>query len=416
MSQRIYSFEEHQLCMKKIDSDALYVMQKLRSAGYIAYLVGGSVRDLLLRKNPKDFDICTSAQPEEIKKIFRNCILVGRRFRLAHIRFGKKILEVSTFRSGDNERDELIVRDNKWGTAKEDALRRDFTINALFYDPDSQSIIDYIGGFEDIQKQILRTIGQPFIRFRQDPVRMLRMLKFQARFGFIIDNSSHIALLECRQEIMKSSPARILEELLRMLESKASESFFRLLAEHGFMHLLMPSLGYFLDSNDAEEVFSFLKEIDSYFMESDNASLPRAVLLAALVFPILEKKIHIRYLNRDIVPHLGQIYEEVHELLDEIFRPFIHLSRKLRTSLQSILISQYRITPFDSKKPRRIRIPQDPDFMQAMQFFEIRCALEPSFQVVWEQWNHALINPMSNKRRRRKKITTTDETSSSTAT
>lgn len=412
MSQRIYSFEEHQLCMKKVDSDALYVMQKLRSAGYIAYLVGGSVRDLLLYKNPKDFDICTSAQPEEIKKIFRNCILVGRRFRLAHIRFGKKILEVSTFRSGDNELDELIIRDNKWGTAKEDALRRDFTINALFYDADSQSIIDYIGGFEDIKKQTLRTIGQPFIRFRQDPVRMLRMLKFQARFGFTIDDSSHIALLECRQEIMKSSPARILEELLRMLESKASEPFFRLLAEHGFMHLLMPSLGHFLDSKDAEEVFSFLKEIDTYFIEFDHTNLPRAVLLAALVFPILEKKIYTRYLNRGIILHLGQINEEVHELLDEIFCPFISLSRKLRTSLQSILVSQYRITPLESKKPRRIRIPQDPDFMQAMQFFEIRCALEPAFKVVWEQWNHALTNPTSNKRRRRKKKIKTDETSS----
>ena len=416
MSQRIYSFEEHQLCMKKVDSDALYVMQKLRTAGYIAYLVGGSVRDLLLHKNPKDFDICTSAQPEEIKKIFRNCILVGRRFRLAHIRFGKKILEVSTFRSGDNELDELIVRDNKWGTAKEDALRRDFTINALFYDSDSQSIIDYIGGFEDIKKQTLRTIGQPFIRFRQDPVRMLRMLKFQARFGFTIDDPSHIALLECRQEIMKSSPARILEELLRMLESKASEPFFRLLAEHGFMHLLMPSLGDFLDSKDAEEVFSFLKEIDHYFMKSDHINLSRAVLLAALVFPILEKKIYTRYMNRDIILHLGQISEEVHELLDEMFRPFINLSRRLRTSLQSILVSQYRITPFDSKKPRRIRIPQDPDFMQAMQFFEIRCTLEPALKVVWEQWNHALTNPVSNKRRRRKKKIKTDEASSSSAT
>lgn len=403
MSQRIYSFEEHQLCIKKVDSDALYVMHKLRSAGYIAYLVGGSVRDLLLNKSPKDFDICTSAQPEEIKKIFRNCILVGRRFRLAHIRFGKKILEVSTFRSGDNELDELIIRDNKWGTAKEDALRRDFTINALFYDSDSQSIIDYIGGFEDIKKQVLRTIGQPFIRFRQDPVRMLRMLKFQARFGFTVDNSSHIALLECRQEIMKSSPARILEELLRMLESKASEPFFRLLAEHGFMHLLMPSLGHFLDSKEAEEVFAFLKEIDSYFSESDNPNLSRAVLLAALVFPILEKKIHTRYLSRDITLHLGQIHEEVQELLDEIFRPFVNLSRRLRTSLQSILISQYRITPLDAKKPRRIRIPQDPDFMQAMQFFEIRCALEPAFKIVWEQWHHAFTNPISNKRRRRKK-------------
>jgi hypothetical protein len=177
------------------------------------------------------------------------------------------------------------------------------------------------------------------------------------------------------------------------------------------MHLLMPSIGNFLDSKDAEEVFSFLKEIDNYFMESDYINLSRAVLLTALVFPILEKKIYTHYVNRDIILHLGQINEEVHELLDEIFRPFINLSRRLRTSLQSILVSQYRITPFDSKKSKRIRIPQDPDFMQAMQFFKIRCTLEPALKVVWEQWNLAFTNPTSNKRRRRKKKTKTDEAS-----
>lgn len=213
MSQKNYPFEEHQLPHSKVDSDALYVMEKLRSNGHTAFLVGGSVRDLLLNKKPKDFDISTSAEPEEIKQLFRNCILIGRRFRLAHIRFGKKILEVSTFRSGDPETDELIIRDNKWGTPEQDVLRRDFTINGLFYDPSTQMIIDYVGGYPDLQKKVLRTIGQSFIRFRQDPVRMLRLLKFQARFGFDVDPAARVALLECRQEIVKSSPARIQEEL-----------------------------------------------------------------------------------------------------------------------------------------------------------------------------------------------------------
>src|SRR6185503_17825507 len=209
-----YSFEEHGLSLQHIDLDALYVMEKLRAAGFVAYLVGGSVRDLLLNQKPKDFDISTSAQPEEIKKLFRNCILIGRRFRLAHIRFGKKTLEVSTFRSGATESDELIVRDNVWGSPEEDATRRDFTINGLFYDPATQEVIDYVDGYDDLQKKTLRTIGQPYIRFRQDPVRMLRLLKFQARFGFNVDSPSQIALVECRAEIVKSAPARILEELL----------------------------------------------------------------------------------------------------------------------------------------------------------------------------------------------------------
>ncbi len=204
MEQKNYPFESHSLPIDKIDPDALYVMEKLRAAGYVAYLVGGSVRDLLLNHIPKDFDISTSAEPEQIKKVFRNCILIGRRFRLAHIRFGKKIIEVATFRSGDPDTDALIIRDNKWGSPEEDALRRDFTINGLFYDPATQTIIDYVDGYPDIQKRIIRTIGQPFIRFRQDPVRMLRLLKFQARFNLEVDPPSRIALLENRAAASRS--------------------------------------------------------------------------------------------------------------------------------------------------------------------------------------------------------------------
>ncbi|NGX38244.1 MAG: Poly(A) polymerase I [Chlamydiae bacterium] len=149
MEQKVIPFEIHQLPIDKVDTHALYVMEKLKNAGFVAYLVGGSVRDLLLGHRPKDYDISTSAKPEEIKKLFRNCLLIGRRFRLAHIRFGKKILEVSTFRAGDPEKDELILRDNQWGYPEEDALRRDFTINALFYDPSNQTIIDYVEGYAE---------------------------------------------------------------------------------------------------------------------------------------------------------------------------------------------------------------------------------------------------------------------------
>lgn len=250
MERKTYPVDEHLLPLDKVDSDALYVMEKLRHAGHTAYLVGGSVRDLLLQKKPKDFDISTSAKPEEIKQLFRNCILIGRRFRLAHIRFGRKILEVSTFRSGDNESDTLILRDNVWGTPEEDVLRRDFTINGLFYDPASQTIIDYVGGYPDIQRKYLRTIGQAFLRFKQDPVRMLRLLKFQARFGLEIDPDALVALLECRGEIMKSSQARVLEELLRMLESGSSESFFKLMTEYGMLELMLPVLAQFLGTEE----------------------------------------------------------------------------------------------------------------------------------------------------------------------
>lgn len=322
MTQKTYSFEEHRLSLDNVDKDALYVMEKLRSNGYTAYLVGGSVRDLLLNQKPKDFDISTSAEPEEVKRLFRNCILIGRRFRLAHIRFGRKILEVSTFRAGDPDNDALILRDNIWGSPEEDVLRRDFTINGLFYDPSTEEVIDYVGGYPDLQKKLLRTIGQPFIRFRQDPVRMLRMLKFQARFGFDVDPPARVALLECRQEIAKSSPARIQEELLRMLESGASESFFRLISEHGFIHLMMPAFGEFMESSESEAVFAYLKEVDTTFHDLSRPFLSRPVLLACLVFPLMEKRIQTRYLDREKLPHLGEISKEANEQINEIFLPF----------------------------------------------------------------------------------------------
>ena len=410
MSQKTYPFELHKLDINKVDKDALYVMDKLRANGHTAYLVGGSVRDLLLDRTPKDFDISTSALPEQIKQLFRNCILIGRRFRLAHIRFGKKVLEVSTFRSGDTENDELIVRDNQWGSPEEDVLRRDFTINGLYYNSASQEIIDYVGGYPDLQKKTLHTIGQPFIRFRQDPVRMLRLLKFQARFGFDVDPAARVALLECRQEIIKSSPARVQEELLRMLESGASEPFFRLLAEHGFIEMMMPTFGQFMQSSQGEEVFSYLKEVDTRFHDPECPPLERPLLLCCLVYPLMEQRIQTRYIARERVPHLGQISEEASKQIDEVFHPFFHLSRRIKGSLVSILTSQYRITPIEKRRGRRIRIPNDPDFPESLRFFQLRCSLEPALQSTWEEWNTAYTTPDApgpRKRRRRRRSSST---------
>ena len=186
MRPNIYRPEDHDINTGIIDRDALHVIEKLKKAGYEAFLVGGSVRDLLTQHRPKDYDVSTSADPDQIKRLFgRQCLLIGRRFRLAHIRFGHKIIEVATFRKGETS-DALITRDNEWGTAAEDVLRRDFTINGLFYDPTDHSVIDYVGGWEDIQSHTLRSIGDAAVRFRQDPVRMIRLLKFHARFGFTI--------------------------------------------------------------------------------------------------------------------------------------------------------------------------------------------------------------------------------------
>ena len=185
MKPRIYSKEEHNIDVNQIDPEVLYILEKLRKADYVAYLVGGGVRDLLLNQKPKDFDVSTSAKPEEIRALFSSAVLIGKRFRLAHIRFGRKVIEVSTFRAGDIENEQLITEDNIWGDAKQDVLRRDFTINGLFYDSEKEQLIDYVGGYLDIQKRYLRVIGNPCLRFKQDPVRMIRCLKFQARYHFL---------------------------------------------------------------------------------------------------------------------------------------------------------------------------------------------------------------------------------------
>lgn len=408
MEQRVYSFEDHLLSQDKIDTHALYVLEKLRSAGYVAYLVGGSVRDLLLGHTPKDYDISTSAKPEEIKAVFRNSILIGRRFRLAHVRFGQKIFEVSTFRSGDIENEALILRDNQWGYPEEDALRRDFTINGLFYDSATQTIIDYVGGFEDIKRKILRTIGQPFVRFKQDPVRMIRLLKFRARFGFEIDEDAHIALLECRQEIIKSSQARVLEEILRMLESGASEPFIRLIADHGILSHLMPQLSTFLEKSSGSDIYSFLQEIDTQLHDPKGMRYDRSILLSALLYPMLQQRVQEKYLDVSLIPHMGQIQHEVNSLIHSVFHGFFLLPRRLRLGMTTILTGQYRLTPIEKKKSIRRRLPSDPEFHLAFEFLNLRGCIEPGLQVICDEWRSAVSSPEATaptrrKRRRRRK-------------
>ena len=306
MQPKIYSVDEHQIALDQIDQHAYYVIQRLRQAGHKAYLVGGGVRDLLLNQQPKDFDVSTSARPEEIRSLFRNAILIGRRFRLAHIRFGKKVIEVSTFRSGATEEAGLIVRDNEWGSEEQDVLRRDFTINGLFYDPESQQVIDYVDGYPDLEKRTLRAIGQPDVRFTQDPVRMIRLIKFCARFNFEIHRPTFEALLNCKGEILKSSSARILEELLRMLESGASKSFFHLLNEYGLLKPLSPALSHFLEKSD-NLAYPLLSVIDDEIKKNREEPFDRSLLLAALIFPLFSEA-----LQHKQPLHLGQIAEIRH--------------------------------------------------------------------------------------------------------
>lgn len=380
----------HGIELESFDPDAIKVLQKLKEAGHIAYLVGGCVRDLLLKKRPKDFDISTSAKPEEIKKLFKTCILIGKRFRLAHLRFGRnKILEVSTFRSGDTENDALITRDNLWGTEEEDVLRRDFTINGLFYDCATETIIDYVGGYVDLQSHCLKTIGQPYVRFKQDPVRMIRCLKFQARFDLKIDDETKQALVECRKEIVKSAQARILEELLKMLESGSAKPFFELMSKFGLLEMLLPTVAHCLEHAEGAEIYGLLEQVDLYVKEGAYHRLSRSFVLCSIIYTILHQHLMTHVNTQDAPFHLGVVQSECHFMIEQIFKPFFHLPKKMKAKMSSILTLQYKLTPINKKLAKKPRIPKAPEFSLALDFLRLRSNIDSELYAVWKLWNHA---------------------------
>ena len=297
---------DHPISRRDIDPDALKVLYRLQQFNYIAYLVGGSVRDLLLERKPKDFDIGTDAHPYQIKKLFRNCWIIGRRFRLAHVRFGNKTIEVATFRrhvlpGTENEpatteppeggeveappADLLIRHDNTFGTPEEDAFRRDFTINALFYDIATFSIIDYVGGLQDLREGVIRSIGDPRQRFQEDPVRMLRAVSFAARLGFRLDAPIIEAIREHGALIATASPARLIEEYYKVLRSGAAERTFRLMADHGLLEQITPELHR---GRSEDALWQALADLDRYRQKFDNIPehLTNPILLGTLLVPL----------------------------------------------------------------------------------------------------------------------------------
>lgn len=372
MHPKRLSFKEHGLQPDLFDVHALSSICKLQQAGFQAYVVGGSIRDLLLGVLPKDFDISTSARPEEIKRLFqRQCLLIGRRFRLAHLRFGSKIIETSTFRSGDST-DSLIVRDNKWGTEEEDVIRRDFTINALFYDPAKEVILDYVGGVKDVHNKLLKTIGNPWVRFRQDPVRMLRCLKFKARFNFECEEKTEQALRECARELLKSSEARVLEEILKMLESTKAAPFFELLEEYNFLDMLFPCFHHFFTGKTAHLAHTYLRVLD-IFSTTHKETMSRPVLLGSLIFPILEQEVFHLSQDRQTPLSLQEIYNLTETLLRGIaISSFIHFPKKLLNDTYLVLVNQFRLTPVQSKQKKQIRFTTEEDKTAAHLLLDIR--------------------------------------------
>jgi poly(A) polymerase len=318
---------QHSISRRDIDPDALKVLYRLHEHEYVAYLVGGSVRDLLLGRRPKDFDIGTSAHPQQVKKLFRNCWIIGRRFRLAHVKYGAKTIEVATFRrqvdpselpadtahtdevleaapeapladgatleeqvqsegthlAKVRAHDRLIHRDNTFGTPEEDAFRRDFTINALFYDIATYAIIDYVGGLKDLENRLIRSIGDPGTRFLEDPVRMLRAVVFAARLDFTIDEPILEAMDVHRHEIVRAAPARLMEEYFKILRSGFAEKTFRMLMDTGLLRHMTPEM-----DAAGPALWESLARLDRYRQQFPSApdTLTNAILAGSLLLPL----------------------------------------------------------------------------------------------------------------------------------
>ncbi|HYQ84224.1 MAG TPA: polynucleotide adenylyltransferase PcnB, partial [Rubrobacter sp.] len=245
---RIVPRSDHTLSRRDINTNALKVLYRLHNAGYLAYMVGGSVRDLMLGRSPKDFDVGTDAKPNEIRRLFSNSRIIGRRFRLVHVYYHDgSTVEVSTFRRNPDPEEQrsapgelLITSDNTYGSPREDAFRRDFTINALFYNIADYSVIDWSGGIEDLDRKLVRAIGDPGVRFQEDPVRMLRACEFAGRLGFGIEQRTQEAIQDHRKELDKASPARVTEEIAQLLRCGRAGAAMQWMLELGLLEVILP--------------------------------------------------------------------------------------------------------------------------------------------------------------------------------
>ncbi len=386
----------HPISRRNIDRDALKVLYRLQQFNYAAYLVGGSVRDLLLGRQPKDFDVGTDAHPYQIKKLFRNCWIIGRRFRLAHVRFGNKTIEVATFRRGvppgtENEPSEppegttapdLAIRhDNTFGTPEEDAFRRDFTINALFYDIATFSIIDYVGGLEDLREGVIRSIGDPSQRFQEDPVRMFRAVAFAARLGFRLDRPVIEGIRAHRHLIATASPARLIEEYYKVLRSGAAEQTLRLLAEHGLLEPITPELHH---SASEDAMWQALADLDRFRrrFETVPEGLTNAVLLGTLLVPLglmPRRRMSEATETEDVETRHGGAPEARH-LRRRDRRPvkepplrigLLPVARRDTERLRQILSVQRRLMDLDSSPRAKRALMQRSPFHEAMVWLEI---------------------------------------------
>lgn len=418
-----------------LDQDALRVISRLVRQGHEAYLVGGCVRDLLIGRRPKDFDVATSAHPRQIKRLFRNGRIIGRRFRLVHIYYGQHIVETATFRRdppkmqeqeladdgvpGEDRESEpltaeefddlLITEDNEYGTAEEDARRRDFTVNALFLDPLKGSILDYVGGLDDLEAGILRTIGDPHVRIAEDPVRILRAIKFATRLGFRIEEHTWTAICRMAPRLSRSAPPRVLEEILRLLRSGTALGAFRMMRACGALRVVLPQVDGYLGSKDdaaaQERADGFWRLLEALDNDVHGGFVPStAVCLALLFLRIVEREAFAD--TRTLPGAPPDLVRVTGEVLDDLALN-TRLPRREVNRARRIILQQRRFTQPSTKRFRPLLFMRSEEFPEALDLFRLRVAARGQGWDIYEGWKarHELAHdaPIEEVERERKK-------------
>ncbi|MHB1950460.1 MAG: polynucleotide adenylyltransferase PcnB [Acidiferrobacteraceae bacterium] len=367
-----------------ISEHAHIVLRRLTEAGHNARLVGGGVRDLLLGREPKDFDVVTDALPEEIRRLFRNARLIGRRFRLAHIHFGRNIIEVATYR-GTPVGDAGGSDENVFGTEEEDAWRRDFTINALYYEVSQRRLYDYVGGIEDLKRGVLRTIGSPKVRFNEDPVRMLRAVRFAAKLGFRVDPGAEACLPELADRLTEVSPARLFEEVLKLFQGGNALATYELLRRYGLFRPLFPATEAALSEEEGFSNTLLVRALESTDarVRSGKPVTP-AFLFAALLWAPFRRELEAGSGHSSDAPQAAQ------DAADRVFREQLKrvmIPKRFSGPAREIWLMQSR---FERRSGRQaFRFLEHKRFRAAYDFFMLRCdsnEADPALGAWWTQF------------------------------
>jgi poly(A) polymerase len=408
---RIYERDQHAVRSDQLSNGARNVIRRLHENGFKAFVVGGAVRDLLLGIAPKDFDIATDATPEQVKPLFRRAFIVGRRFRLVHVHLGNEVLEVSTFRAaqtGDDATDEhgRLLSDNVYGSQAEDAMRRDFTINALYFDPDSETIWDYVGGVPDIRAHRLKLIGPPVTRYREDPVRMLRAVRLAAKLGLAIDPRTEEPIARLAALMHNVPPARLFDEMQKLLLSGHAVDTVRSLRSHGLSHGLLPLLDVILEQPLGQKFIDCALEGTDLRVREDKGVSPAFLFAALLWHEVLGTWTAAKERGERPLPALFDAMD--HVLSAQAER--IAIPRRFEATIKEIWALQPRFEQRAGTRPSRL--VEHPRFRAAYDFLALRGESGEVPRDLVEWWTHfqtapdderqAMLKPDEGPKKRRR--------------